>query len=84
MNPITKSKKEIPLRVSEGLNWFKVSHTGKYMGFTEKISSKEGRYEWSEHIWVKDLASEEEKRGFSVNNIPFKGHYLGLVGWMEN
>jgi len=84
VNPITKSKKEIPLRVSESLNWFKVSHTGESVGFTEKISSKEGRYEWSEHIWVKDLASEEEKKGGSVDNMPFKGHYLGLVGWMEN
>ena len=84
VDPITKSKKEIPLRVSENLNWFKVSHKGKYIAFTEKISSKEGRYEWSEHIWVKDLVSGEEKRIFTLDNMPFKGHYLGLVGWMEN
>lgn len=84
VDPRTKSKKEIPLRVSEGLNWFKVSHTGECIAFTERISSKEGDYAWSEHIWVKDLASGEEKRIFTLDNTPFKGHYLGLVGWMEN
>ena len=26
----------------------------------------------------------EEKRVFSLDNIPFKGIYLGLVGWIEN
>jgi len=33
---------------------------------------------------VKDLVSGEEKRIFTLDNMPFKGHYLGLVGWMEN
>lgn len=84
VNAITKSQKEIPLRVSEGLNWFKVSPEGKYIAFTEKSSSKEGRYEWSEYIWVENLASGEGKRVFTLDNMPFKGHYLGLVGWMEN
>ena len=84
VNPIIQSQKEIPLEVSEGLNWFKVSPHGKYIAFTEKITPKEGRYEWIEHIWVKGLASGEEKRGFTLDNLPFKGHYLGLVGWMEN
>jgi hypothetical protein len=84
VNPLTKSKKEIPLRVSEGLNWFKVSHTGKYVGFTEKISSKEGRYEWTEHIWDKDLPQGEDNKVFTLDNMPFKGHYLGLIGWIEN
>lgn len=84
VNPITKSKKEIPLRLSEGLNWFKASHTGKYMGFTEKISSKEGRYEWAEHLWVKDLPQGEENKVFTLDNIPFKSQYLGLIGWIEN
>jgi hypothetical protein len=84
VNPVTKSQKEIPLRVSEGLNWFKVSPHGKYIAFTEKISSKEGRYEWSEHIWVEDLASGEEKKVFTLDNMPFKGYYLGIVGWMED
>ena len=84
VDPISKSKKEMPLRVSEGLNWFKVSHTGKYLGFTEKISSKEGRYEWVEHLWVKDLPQGGENKVFTLDNIPFKGHYVGLIGWIEN
>lgn len=84
VNPITKSKKEIPLRVREGLNWFKVSHTGKYIAFTEKIPSKEGRYEWAENLWVKDLPQGEDNKVFTFDNMPFKGHYLGLIGWIEN
>ena len=83
-NPNTQSQKEIPLKVSQGLRWFKLSQSGKSMAFTEKISSKEGRFEWVEHIWVKDLAIGEEKKVFSLDNTPFKGFYLGLVGWMEN
>ncbi len=83
VNPINKSQKEIPLKISEGLNWFKVSPTGQSMAFTEKISSKKGRFEWVEYIWIKDLASGEENRAFILDNRPFKGHYLGLVGWIE-
>jgi len=84
VNPINKSQKEIPLKISEGLNWFKVSPTGQYMAFTEKISSKKGLFEWVEYIWIKDLASGEENRVFILDNTPFKGHYLGLVGWIGN
>jgi len=54
------------------------------MAFTEKISSKEGFFEWVEYIWIKDLASGEENRVFILDNTPFKGRYLGLVGWIEN
>jgi hypothetical protein len=81
VNPLTKSRKEIPLGVSIGLSWFKVSPTGKYIAFTEKISSKEGRYEWVEHLWVKDLASGKVDKVFTLDNMPFKGQHLGLVGW---
>jgi len=84
VNPITKSQKEIPLNVSQSLNWFKTSSNGKSIAFTEKISSKEGRYEWVEHLWIKDIVTGKEKRVFSLDNMPFKGLYLGLVGWMEN
>jgi hypothetical protein len=84
VNPMTKSQKEIPLKTSQGLRWFKVSPTGKYIAFTEKISSKEGRYEWVEHLWVKDLSVGEEKRLFTLDNRPFKGCHLGVFGWMED
>jgi hypothetical protein len=83
-SPANQSQKEIPLRISAGLRWFKVSPAGQYLAFTEKISSKEGRYEWVEHLWVKDLSVGEEKRTFTMDNVPFKGYYLGVVGWMEN
>ena len=84
VTPTLKAQKEIPLKIAQGLRWFKLSHSGKSIAFTEKISSREGRFEWVEHIWVKDLAMGEEKKVFSLDNIPFKGLYLGLVGWMGN
>jgi len=84
VNPTANAQKEISLRLSQGLNWFKVAYTGKYIAFTEKIDSKDGRYEWVEHLWVKNLASGEKKRVFTLNNMPFTGHYLGLVGWMQD
>lgn len=84
LNLVSRSKKEIPLKVSEGLNWFKLSHTGRHMAFTEKTYSKEGKFEWVENLWLKDLFSGEENKAFVLDNMPFKGHYLGLVGWSEN
>lgn len=84
VNPTTRSQLRINLKISKGLKWFKMSHTGKYVAFTEKIHSKDGSYKWVEHLWVKDLASGEENNLFSLDNRPFKGHYLGLVGWIQN
>ncbi|MBP1695968.1 MAG: Tol-Pal system protein TolB [Deltaproteobacteria bacterium] len=84
VNPLTKSRKGVPLEASKGINWFKVSPTGRYLAFTEKLPSKEGRYEWVEHLWSRDLISEKADRVFTFNNVPFNGHHLGLIGWIEN
>lgn len=84
MNPTTRSQMIIHLTISKGIKWFKMSHTGKYIAFTEKIYSNDGSYKWIEHLWVKDLVSGEENNLFSLDNRPFKGRYLGLVGWIQN
>jgi hypothetical protein len=84
VNPLNKSQIRIPFKISGGLKWFKLSHTGEYIAFTEKIYSKDGTYQWIEHLWIKDLVSGEENNLFSLDNRPFKGRYFGLVGWIQN
>jgi len=79
VNPDTKSKKEIPMVVFEGLSQFKVSHDGAKIAFIEDIYEDD-----SIHIWVRDLKTGKENKIFSVPIRPFKGYYLGLVGWIED
>jgi len=83
VNPLTQSRKPIPIGATRGLNWFKVSPTGKYIAFTEKVRSKEG-YESGEHLSISEVASEKTVRVFTLNDVPFKGRYLGLIGWIED
>lgn len=75
----TKSKKEIPMKVFEGLKCFKISHDGTKIAFIEDIYEDD-----SIHIWVKDLKTGKENKIFSFPIRPFKGYYLGLVGWIED
>lgn len=79
VNPDTKSKKEIPMVVFEGLSQFKVSHDGTKIVFVEDIYKDD-----SIHIWVRDLKTGKENKIFSFPIRPFKGYYLGLVGWVED
>jgi len=30
------------------------------------------------------VASEKTVRVFTLNDVPFKGRYLGLIGWIED
>ncbi|RPJ58951.1 MAG: hypothetical protein EHM23_15805 [Acidobacteria bacterium] len=83
VNPLTQSRKQIPIGATRGVNWFKISPTGKYIAFTEKVRSKEG-YEWGEHLSISEVASEKTVRVFTLNDVPFKGRYLGLIGWIED
>jgi hypothetical protein len=57
VNPDTKSKKEIPMVVFEGLSQFKVSHDGTKIAFIEDIYEDD-----SIHIWVRDLKTGKEIR----------------------
>jgi len=77
LNPITNSRREIPLKISEGLGQFKVSHDGTKIGFDVYEDD-------SIHIWVKDLKTGKENRIFSFPVRRFKGYYLGLIGWIED
>lgn len=78
VNPLTNSRQEIPLQGSKGLNRFKLSAAGKYLAFIESPARSD-----DEHVRVKDLATGEERRVFSFSRKPFRGEYLGLVGWMH-
>lgn len=84
VNPETHFQMRIPLKISAGLNWFKLSPTVRHIAFTEKVYSGDGSFKWIEHLWIKDVSSGEEKILFSLDNRPFKGRYLGLVGWLNN
>lgn len=84
VNLSTASRVKIPLRISRGLNWFKLSHSGEYLAFTQKSYSRDGRYEWVEDVWVKNLPSGRGEKLFSLDNKPFRGYYVGLVGWIQD
>ncbi len=84
VNLSTASRAKIPLMISKGLNWFKLSHSGEHLAFTQKSYSRDGRYEWVEDIWVKNLRSGREEKLFSLDNKPFRGYYVGLVGWIQD
>ena len=86
---INKFNNNIPQKIfskvfTEGINWFKISYTGKYISFTEKIYEMSGEFAWVEDVWVIDLEFGKENKIFSFSAKPFKGYYLGLVGWLEN
>ena len=78
VNPRTKSQKEISLKVSEGLNWVKLSPSGKYIAYTEQIYNRDIGY-----IWIKDLESGEESKAFSFPAKSFETDII-LIGWIEN
>ncbi len=84
VNLSKESLKQIPTRASRGLNWFKLSAGGESLAFTVKSYAKDGRYEWVEDLWVKNLRSGEEKKVFTLDNQPFKGFHLGVVGWIRD
>ena len=83
VNPAANSRTAIPLDITKGPRWFKVSHMAKHIAFTEKIYSKSGSYTWIENLWIKNLASYGENKIFTLDNVPFKGFHLGLVGWIQ-
>jgi len=79
VDPDTKSKKEIPIKIFEGLKCFKVSPDGTKIAFIEDIYEDD-----SIHIWIKNLATGEENEVFSFSIRSFRDYYLGLVGWIED
>lgn len=78
VNPLTNARQEIPLQGSKGLNRFKLSFAGRYLAFIESPSRSDAEY-----VRVKDLDTGEDRRVFSFSRKPFRGDYLGLVGWMH-
>lgn len=79
VNPITNSQRGIPLKISEGVDQFKVSRDGTKIAFVENVYEDD-----SIHIWVKDLKTGKENKTFSFPIRPSKGYYLGLIGWIED
>ena len=79
VDPDTKSKKEIPMKIFEGLKYFKVSNNGSKIAFIEDIYEDD-----SIRIWSKDLEPGDENEVFSFSIRSFRDYYLGLVGWIED
>lgn len=77
INNKTKSKEEIPLKISGMIDYLKISFSGEKLSFIEK--SLPDRLE---NLWIKDLKSKEESKVFSFFQKPFKS-YFGVVGWIE-
>ncbi len=78
LDPIARFKEEIPLKRSEGLNWFHLSHHGTYLVFIERTYQHD-----VSDLWIKALDSGREERVFSLPNHQSKEYYLGVVGWMN-
>jgi len=77
INIKTKSKEEMPLKISGTPYCLKISFSGKKLSFIEKLLP-----DGLENLWIKDLKSEEESKVFSFSQQPFKS-YFGVVGWLE-
>ncbi len=77
VDPDSKSKKEIPMKVFEGLKNFKVSHNGRKVAFIQDFYK-----DTSVYIWIKDLMTGEENKVFSYPIRQLKGYSLGLAGWI--
>lgn len=80
-----QDKKVIPLRSSR-LEFFHLSPSGKYLAFTEALTTKDYRTE--RHLWVKNLQSGEEKELLSVPppNPPASrepNQTVVVLGWIE-
>jgi len=81
-----QDKKVIPLRPSR-LESFHLSPSGKYLAFTEALTTKDYRSE--RHLWVKNLQSGEDKELFAVPPpnppaSPQPNETVVVLGWIEN
>ncbi len=75
----TKSHKNFPVSASEGLFWFRLSGSGRYLAFSEIKGQTE-----LERIWILDLVSGAEREIFSFPTKSLRAPYLGLIGWIGN
>jgi Tol biopolymer transport system component len=80
-----QDKKAIPLRPSH-LEFFHLSPSGKYLAFSEALTTKDYRSE--RHLWVKNLQSGEEKELFAVPPpnppaVPQPNETLVVLGWID-
>jgi hypothetical protein len=78
-------RKVIQLRPSR-LEFFHLSPSGKYLSFTEALTTKDYRTE--RHLWVKDLQSGEEKEVLAIppSHPPASlqpNEMLVVLGWTE-
>ncbi len=80
-----QDKKVIALRPSR-LESFHLSPSGKYLAFTEALTTKDYRSE--RHLWIKNLQSGEDKELFAVPPpnppaSPQPNETVVVLGWIE-
>ncbi|MBI1738358.1 MAG: hypothetical protein HYR58_03840 [Acidobacteria bacterium] len=78
VDPASKARKDYSTRAREGLFWFRVSNSGRAVAFTELLGQSD-----TEHVWVLDLQSGEERKIFSFATKSLTLPCLGIIGWME-
>lgn len=61
---------------TDGLDRFELSPSGRYLAF---IEAPQGAAE--ARVWVNDLESGGERPVLTFPLVPYRGSYLGLVGW---
>ena len=72
-----KNRQDYALSALQGLYWFRVAGSGRFVAFTEQSTP-----EASERVRAVDLKSGKEFELFSFPTNPFKPPYLGIIGWL--
>ncbi|MBI4523694.1 MAG: hypothetical protein HY695_07775 [Deltaproteobacteria bacterium] len=78
VDPGKKSRRDYPVSATQGLYWFRVADSGRFIAYTEQASSAA-----PEQVWVLDLDSGKQTRLFTVSTGMLKPPYLGLIGWIS-